>query len=122
MPRPSKARTTHSIQTASLTRFPRRRSSDRCGSAVGIERVADRADRAYQIAAAGIERFAQPPDMDIDGAQLDLGIAAPYPVEQLLAGEHAAGVLQEMTQQPVLGRAEMHLPAAARHAMRDQVH
>src|SRR5258708_749624 len=53
-----------------------------------VERVADGAHRAQQIdVPGGIERFAQPPDMDIDGAHLDLGIVVPYRVEQLLARE-----------------------------------
>src|SRR5882762_5921179 len=82
--------------------------SARAGSADGVERVADRAHSAQQIGAAGaVERLAQPPDMDIDGAHLDLGIVAPYPVEQLLAREHAAGMLQKMAQQAVFGRPEM---------------
>ncbi len=51
--------------------------------------------------------------MDVDRAQLDLGILAPHLVEQLLAREDAARVLQEVAQQAEFGRAEMDRLAAS---------
>src|SRR6266699_1698612 len=95
------------LNEASRPSPPRKRRA-RGRSADAVERIADRAHGAQQIGAAGgIERLAQPADMDIDGAHLDLGIVAPYPVEQLLARKHAAGMLQKMAQQAVFGRPEM---------------
>src|SRR6185437_253102 len=70
----------------------------------GIERVARGAHRADDVGpVAVVERLAQPPDMHVDGAQLELGVAAPYGVEQLLAREHAARPLEEEAQQAELG-------------------
>ena len=78
--------------------------------------------RSRSLAAAGVERLAQPPDMHVDGAHLDLRILAPDPVEQLLAREHPARMLQEMPQQAEFGRAEMDRLAGARHAVGGEVH
>ena len=44
--------------------------------------------------------------MDVDGAQLDVAVVAPDRIEQALAREDAAGALEEMAEQPELGRAE----------------
>ena len=44
--------------------------------------------------------------MDVDGPQLDLAVAAPDRVEQPLAREDPAGMLEEMLEQPELGRPE----------------
>src|SRR3954468_11841172 len=61
-----------------------------------IERVAGAAHGADRILlAAGVEQLAQPADMHIDGALVDVDVTAPDAVEQLLAAEHAAGMLQE---------------------------
>src|SRR4029077_17966345 len=61
-----------------------------------IERVAGGAHGADEVlVAAVIERFAQAADVHIDGAKLDLGVASPDRIEQLLAREHAAGPLEE---------------------------
>src|SRR4029453_13366727 len=70
-----------------------------------ISRAAHGADRV--LLAAGIEQFAQTADMDVDGALVDIDVAAPDAVEQLLAAEDAAGMLQEKLQQAILGRAEI---------------
>src|SRR6185503_14910228 len=87
-----------------------------------IERVASGAHRADQILmAALIQRLAQAADVDIDRAQLDLGVAAPYRVQQLLAREDAAGSLEEEAQEPELGRAEMDRLASAADAMRREI-
>ncbi len=55
--------------------------------------------------------------MDIDGAFVDVDVAAPDLVQELLAREHAAGIFQQELQQPELGRPERHLAARARHAL-----
>src|SRR5206468_11606910 len=79
-----------------------------------ISRAAHGADRV--LFAAGVEQLAQAADMDVDGALVDIDVAAPDAVEQLLAREHAAGMLQEELQQAVFGRTEIDRPARARHA------
>src|ERR1700687_1050062 len=59
----------------------------------GIAGAAHGADRI--LLTAGVEQFAQPPDMHIHGALVDIDIAAPDAVEQLLAAEHPPRMLQE---------------------------
>src|SRR3954453_13608259 len=54
--------------------------------------------------------------MDVDRSFVDVDIAAPYAIEQLLAREHSAGTLHEVLQQPEFGRAELDLLVAAQHA------
>src|SRR6201989_3527329 len=78
----------------------------------GVAGAADGADRI--LLAAGIEQLAQAADMHVDGALVDIDVAAPDAVEQLLAAEHPARMLQEELQQPVLGRAEIDRTARAR--------
>src|ERR1700686_277924 len=82
-----------------------------------VERIAGAAHGADRILlAAGVEQFAQAPDMHIHGALVDIDIAAPYAVEQLLTAEHPARMLQEKFQQPVFGRAEIDRATRAHHA------
>ena len=47
--------------------------------------------------------FAEPTDMHIHRALVDIDIAAPHAVEQLLAREHAARVLHEVAQEAEFG-------------------
>src|SRR6478736_988305 len=82
-----------------------------------VQRVAGAADGADRVLlAAEIEQLAQAADMDVDGALVDVDVAPPDAVEQLLAREYAAGMLQEELQQAIFGRAEIDRPARARHA------
>ena len=53
-----------------------------------------------------LEREAQAPDVNVDGALLDVDVVAPDLVEQLRARVHALGPRQEEAQQPELGRTE----------------
>src|SRR4051812_48974947 len=54
-------------------------------SAIRVERVAGRADRTDHVGmTALVQRFAQPPDMNIDGARVDVGIMRPDDVEEPL--------------------------------------
>src|SRR3979490_3400737 len=79
-----------------------------------VQRVAGAAHGADRILlAAGIEQLAQAADMYVDGALVDIDVAAPDAVEQLLAAEHAAGMLEEEFQQAIFGRAEIDRPARA---------
>src|SRR5438552_7458678 len=82
-----------------------------------IQRVAGAADGADRVLlAAEIEQLAQAADVNIDGALVDIDVAAPDAVEQLLAREHPPRMLQEELQQAIFGRAEIDRPARARHA------
>ena len=65
-----------------------------------ISRAADGADRI--LLAAGVEQFAQAADVDVDGALVDIDVAAPDAVEQLLAAEDAAGMFEKEFKQAVL--------------------
>src|ERR1700722_19759861 len=110
------------VRRANRLRMRRREVgwSDRADALV--ERVARGAHRAHEVfVAAFVERFAQAADMDIDGAELDLGIAAPDGIEQLLAREHTAGPLEEESQQAEFGRPEMNRLAGAADAMRREI-
>src|SRR5216683_5573382 len=83
-----------------------------------VERVAGAAHGADRIdVVAAIERLAQPADMDVDGALVDVDFAAPDPVEQLLAREHAAGSLHQELEQAIFGRPEIDRAAGARDAL-----
>src|SRR5437868_5274165 len=80
----------------------------RCLCEPVIEGIAGAPDGAYRILfAAGVELFAQAPDMHIDGALVDIDIAAPDAVEQLLAAEYPSRMLQKKFQQTVLGRPQL---------------
>ena len=58
-----------------------------------VERVAGAAHGADRILlAAGIEQLAQAADMHVDGALVDIDVAAPDAVQQFLARERAAGM------------------------------
>src|SRR2546423_5724172 len=82
-----------------------------------IQRIAGAAHGADRVLlAAGIEQFAQASDMDVDGALIDIDVAAPDAVEQLLAAEDAAGMLEEKFQQAIFGRAEVDGAAGTRDA------
>ena len=50
------------------------------------------------------QRLAQPADVHVDGALLDVDVAAPHPVEKLAAGEHALGMAHEEMEHAELRR------------------
>ena len=81
---------------------------------VGVKRVAGRTDGPDEVRSiAGIQRLAQPADVHVHGARVDVGIVRPDRIEQSLTREDPAGMLEEMLQEPELGRAERDLLAAA---------
>ncbi len=62
-------------------------------SAQGIARPAHRAQRI--VAASGHQRLAKAPDMHVNRAAVDVNVAPPNPVKQLLAREHPARALHQ---------------------------
>src|SRR5262245_18738342 len=56
--------------------------------------------------------------MHIDGALIDIHVAAPHAVKQLRPAEHPTWTLHEKFEQAKLGGPEMHLPAVPRHSIR----
>src|ERR1700731_2919238 len=61
-----------------------------------VQRIAGAAHGADRVRhAAAVERLAQAADMDVDGALVDIDVAAPDLVEQLLAGKHPAGAFHQ---------------------------
>src|ERR1700733_874434 len=83
-----------------------------------VERIAGAAHGADQVdGVAAVERLAQAADMDVDGALVDIDVAAPDAVEQLLAREHPAGALHQEFEQTELGRPEVDRTACPRHAL-----
>ena len=63
--------------------------------------------RIGSVSRPRLERLAQAPDMDIDGALVDIDVAAPYRIEKLRAAVHAARVLHQMFEQAELGRRQV---------------
>ena len=70
-----------------------------------VPRAAHGADGVGLLAA--VDGLAQAPDMDVDGALVDIDLGAPDAVEQLLAREHAARPLHQKFQQAVFGRPQI---------------
>src|SRR5579872_2051010 len=82
-----------------------------------VERIACAAHGADRVLlAAGIEKLAQAADMHVHGALVDIDVAAPDAVEQLLAGKHAPGMFEKEFEQAVLGRPKIHRAPGARDA------
>src|SRR5262249_1511253 len=82
-----------------------------------VERVAGAAHGADRILlAAGVEQLAQAADVYVHSALIDIDVAAPDAVEQLLARKHPARMFQEELQQAIFGRAEINRAARTRHA------
>src|SRR6185312_12317839 len=79
----------------------------------GVARTAHGADRI----AAAAESLAEPPDMDVDRALVDINVAAPDAVQHLGTGEDAAGRLHEELEELELGRPEMELATGAADAV-----
>ncbi len=80
------------------------------------ELIAEPVDRQDKLGVVrvGLELLAQPGHMHIDGAGRDQRIVAPDVVEQHIARERDAAVLDEVAQQPELKRRELdRLPVAA---------
>ncbi len=69
------------------------------------------------VEAALLERLAQPPDVHVDRALLDVHVAAPDAVEQLAPRVDAVRVRHQESEQPVLRRAERNRLASRGHAM-----
>src|SRR6202048_4991776 len=65
--------------------------------------------------APGIQQLAQASDVHVHGALVDVDIPPPDAVEQLLAAEHTARMLQEKFQQTIFGRSEIDRSARASH-------
>src|SRR5580704_15355247 len=83
-----------------------------------VQRVAGAAHGADRIdGVAAVERLAQAADMDVDGALVDIDVAAPHPVEQLLAGKNPAGAFHQVFEQAELGRPEIDRAARSRHPL-----
>src|ERR1700728_1849804 len=65
-----------------------------------VERVAGAAHGADGVGAlAAVERLAQAANMDVHGALVDIDVAAPHPVEQLLAAKDPARTFHEKFEQ-----------------------
>src|SRR3546814_18257681 len=60
--------------------------------------------------------------MYVDRTRLDIDVVAPDGVEELLAREDAARMLEEVAHQAELGRTQMHPARPAGHAVADEIH
>src|SRR5215212_1687502 len=85
-----------------LSAWPRSRQNVclfRCLCKPVIECITGAPHGAYRILfAGGVEQLAQAPDMHIDRALVDIDVAAPDAVEQLLAAEYPPRMLQKKLQ------------------------
>src|SRR3974377_110683 len=68
------------------------------------------------------ERPPKPADMDVNGALIDIDVATPYAIEQLLARENAAGSLPQIFEQPIFGGAKIDRAAGPRYPLSLPVH
>src|SRR5262249_3639627 len=68
------------------------------------------------LLAARVEQLAQAADMHVDRALVDVDVAAPDAVEQLLARKYPSRMLEEKLEQAIFGRSEIDRPARARDA------
>src|SRR3982751_5955975 len=83
-----------------------------------VERIPCPADGADRVGfAAAVDGLAQPADMHIHGALVDIDVVAPHAVEQLLARIDTAGVAHQIFEQPVFGWTQVQIAAGAADAM-----
>src|SRR3546814_13143033 len=67
---------------------------------VGIQRVAGGSNGTDDVGRAiDVDCFAQAADVNINGAQFNVGVLAPHAVQQPFAGEYPARMLQKVPQQ-----------------------
>src|SRR3546814_11903546 len=72
-----------------------------------VERVAGRAHGANEIVLTTlVQCLAQAADVHIDGARLDVDVAAPDRIQELLASEYPPRMLHQVAQQAELRRPE----------------
>src|SRR5690606_38067242 len=97
------------------SRFLAARRGRRAGRLLDrFERVAGRAHGTDRIApVVERDRLAQPANVHVDRALLDLAVRPPHRIEQLAAREHAARMLHEELEQAILGRADPQRSTAA---------
>src|SRR5690606_34611572 len=81
----------------------------------GVAGAADGADHVGQP--VEVHRLAQPPDMHVHRALVDIERLAPDLVEKLAAREDAAGMLHQEFEQAELGRSQLQLGLAAMDAV-----
>src|ERR1043165_2933067 len=83
-----------------------------------VERVAGAAHSTDGIGCPpAVERAAPAADGPVDSTPVDIAVAAPPAVEQLLAGIDPAGILHQELEQTKFGRPEMHLAPRTRDAL-----
>ena len=76
-----------------------------------IAHPVDREDE-LRVSRGGLDLLAQPRDVDVDGPRRRHRVVAPDLVEQFLAGERRAAVLDEVAQQLKFARRELERRAA----------
>src|SRR6266480_1314688 len=82
---------------------------------VGDEAVADARDRVDVVRLLGValDLLAQPVDMRVHGARLDLDLVAPHLAKQLAAADHLSGLRGQQRQEVELGQRQGDLLALA---------
>src|SRR5688500_9945351 len=64
-------------------------------------------ENVLRMARVGLDLLAQPGDVDVDRARRGHGVVTPDFVQQLVAGERGAAVLEEIAQELELARGEL---------------
>src|SRR3954454_11527572 len=90
----------------------------------GLELVAQAADGEQEgrVRRVGLDLGAQPLDVDVEGLGVAHVVRAPDPVDQLHAGEHAAGIAHQELQQVELLERQRDLRAVHRDHVPVDVH
>src|SRR3546814_20810000 len=99
LPPPRSTRTATLLPYTSLFRsvFMLTRTVSDC---VGIQRVASVSNRTDDVGRSiDVDCCAQAADVNINGAQFNVGVLAPHAVQQPFAGEYPARMLQKVPQQ-----------------------
>src|SRR3546814_9228089 len=90
---------------------------------VGIQRVASGSNGTDDVGRAiDVDCFAQAADVNINGAQFNVGVLAPHAVQQPFAGEYPARMLQKVPQQTEFSGAQGNHAAIPADLVPDCIH
>src|SRR3546814_962368 len=90
---------------------------------VGIQRVASGSNGTDDVGRAiDVDCFAQAADVNINGAQFNVGVLAPHAVQQPFAGEYPARMFQKVPQQTEFSGAQGHHAAIPEDLVPDCIH
>src|SRR6185437_11745335 len=82
-----------------------------------IKFIADSAKRQDPLGPAVVllDGFSEPPDVHVDGSRRDEGVSAPDPIEQLIAAQNPARILDEKPEKLKLLQCQLNRLVANEH-------